>query len=39
MSTRYESFLGAALFVQSFVPNYSEVAAQLNKMTHKKLSW
>ena len=30
-----QSFLGAALFFKSFVPNYSGIAAELNKMTHK----
>jgi len=30
-----QSFLGAALFFKLFVPNYSAIAAELNKMTHK----
>ena len=34
-----QSFLGAALFFKSFVPNYSTIAAELNKMTHKDFSW
>ena len=34
-----QSFLGAALFFQSFVPNYSTIAAELNKMTREDFSW
>eukprot|EP01037_Dinobryon_pediforme_P048642 gene48642-biopygen16541 len=34
-----QSFLGAALFFKSFVPNYSGIAAELNKMTHKDFDW
>ena len=34
-----QSFLGAALFFKSFVPNYSEIASELNKMTHKDFNW
>jgi len=34
-----QSFLGAALFFKSFVPNYSTIASELNKMTHKDFSW
>ena len=34
-----QSFLGAALFFKSFVPNYSDIAAELNKMTHKDFDW
>ena len=30
-----QSFLGAALFFKSFVANYSGIACELNKMTHK----
>jgi len=33
------SFLDAALFFKSFVPNYSGIAAELNKMTHKDFNW
>ena len=36
---KMQSFLGAALFLKSFVPNYSGVAAELNKMTHKDFDW
>ena len=28
-----------ALFFKSFVPNYSEIASELNKMTHKDFHW
>ena len=34
-----QSFLEAALFFKSFVPNYSTIAAELNKMTHKAVSY
>ena len=34
-----QSFLGAALFFKSFVPNYSEIASELNKMTRKDFNW
>eukprot|EP01042_Synura_sphagnicola_P036319 gene36319-biopygen2095 len=34
-----QSFLGAALFLKSFVPNHSGIASELNKMTHKDLNW
>ena len=34
-----QSFLGAALVFKSFVPNYSGIAAELNKMTHKDFDW
>ena len=34
-----QSFLGAALFFKSFVPNYSGIASELNKMTHKDFNW
>ena len=34
-----QSFLGAALFFKSFVPNYSGIASELNKMTHKDFCW
>jgi len=34
-----QSFLGAALFFKSFVPNYSKIASELNKMTHKDFNW
>ena len=34
-----QSFLGAALFFKSFVPNYSGIACELNKMTHKDFNW
>ena len=30
-----QSFLGAALVFKVFVPNYSGIAAEFNKMTHK----
>jgi len=33
------SFLGAALFFKPFVPNYSEIASELNKMMHKDFNW
>ena len=36
---RMQSFLGAALFFQSFVPNYSDKSAVLNEMVHKSFSW
>ena len=36
---RMQSFLGAALFFQSFVPNYSDKSAPLNEMVHKNFSW
>ena len=32
---KMQSFLGAALVFKSFVPNYSGIAAEFNKMTHK----
>ena len=32
-------FLGSALFFKSFVANYSDVAATLNKMVHKDFNW
>ena len=34
-----QSFLGAALFFKSFVPNYSTITSELNKMTHIDFSW
>eukprot|EP01042_Synura_sphagnicola_P036332 gene36332-biopygen2425 len=35
-----KNFLGAALFFfKSFVPNYSGIAAEMNKMTHKDFNW
>ena len=34
-----QRYLDTALFLKSFVPNYSEVAAQLHEMTHEKFSW
>ena len=34
-----QSFLGAALVLKSFVPNYSGIAAELNKMIHKDFDW
>jgi len=34
-----QSFLGAALFFKSFVPNYSGIASELNKTTHKDFNW
>ena len=34
-----QSFLGAALFFQSHVPNYSEWAARLYQMTHTSFNW
>jgi len=34
-----QSFLGAALFFQSHVPNYSEWAARLYQMTHATFNW
>jgi len=34
-----QSFLGAALFFKSFVPNYSTSASELNKITHNDISW
>jgi len=34
-----QRFLGAALFFKSFVANYSDVAAKLNKMVHKDFNW
>jgi len=36
---KMQSLLGAALFFKSFVPNYSGIAAELNKMTHKDFDW
>ena len=34
-----QSFLGAALFFKNHVPNFSEKAHKLHKMTHKNFSW
>jgi len=34
-----QSFLGAALLFKFFVPNYSGIASELNKMTHKDFCW
>ena len=34
-----QRFLGAALFFKSFVPNYSDVAANLHEMTQEKFAW
>ena len=34
-----QSFLGAALFFKSFVPNYSSKTALLNDMIHKDFPW
>jgi len=37
--TDLQSFLGAALYFKYFVPNYSNIACELNKMTHKDFNW
>jgi len=34
-----QSFLGAALFFKSFVSNYSGIACELKKITHKDFNW
>ena len=34
-----QRFLGSALFFRHFVPQYSELAADLNEMTHKTFNW
>jgi hypothetical protein len=34
-----QTFLGAALFFQTHVPNYSEWAAHLYQMTHETFNW
>ena len=34
-----QRFLGAALFFKSFVPNYSNVAANLHEMTQETFAW
>jgi len=36
---KIQSFLGAALFFQPFVQNYSDRAAPLNDLVHKNFSW
>ena len=36
---KIQSFLGAALFFQPFVENYSDKAAPLNDLVHKNFSW
>jgi RNase H-like domain found in reverse transcriptase len=36
---KIQSFLGAALFFQPFVQNYSDKAAPLNDLVHKNFSW
>ena len=34
-----QSFLGAALFFQPFVPNYSSLTAPLHDMTKQSFNW
>jgi hypothetical protein len=34
-----QRFLGSALFFRHFVPQYSNLSADLNEMTHKKFNW
>jgi len=34
-----QSFLGAALFFHTHIPNYSEWSAKLNEMTHNEFLW
>lgn len=34
-----QSFLGSCIFFQKFVPNYAELSAPLNSMTHKNFNW
>lgn len=38
-TVKMQSFLGMSLFFSSFVPNYSQLTAKLNEMTHKDFNW